>query len=121
MRVADMYLIEAEAQARQGNNSGAAQTLFALLSKRDPSYTLSANTGTALLNEILLQRRIELWGEGQVFFDIRRLKVGLDRTGSNHRADATLVIPANDPRFLYQIPQRELQANPNITEADQNP
>ena len=121
MRVADMYLIEAEAQARQGNNNGAAQTLFALLSKRDPSYTLSGNTGAALLNEIWLQRRIELWGEGQVFFDIRRLKLGIDRTGSNHRADATLVIPANDPRFVYQIPQRELQANPNITEADQNP
>lgn len=121
MRVAEMYLIEAEAQARQGNTTGAAQTLFALVSRRDPNYRASTNTGQALINEILVQRRIELWGEGRTFFDIKRLNLGLDRTGSNHRADATLVIPAGDPRFTYQIPQRELQANPRITAADQNP
>jgi hypothetical protein len=121
MRVAEMYLIEAEAQARQGKGPAAAQTLFALVNKRDAAYVQTTNDGPALIGEILLQRRIELWGEGRIFYDIKRLKLGIDRTGSNHRADATLVIPANDPRFLYQIPQREIQANPNITAADQNP
>ena len=121
MRTAEMYLIEAEAQARQGKGTQATQTLFALVSNRDPSYTQSANDGPALISEILLQRRIELWGEGRIFFDIKRLKIGIDRTGSNHRANATLVIPANDARFIYQIPQREIQANPNIPAADQNP
>ncbi len=120
-RVSEMYLIEAEAQARQNNFTGAAQTLFQVVSKRNPAYTLSTNTGTALIDEILLQKRIELWGEGVTFYDIKRLNMGIDRTGSNHVPSAVLVIPAGDPRFTYQIPLRELQSNPNITEADQNP
>ena len=121
IRVSEMYFIEAEAQARQGNSTGAAQTLFDLVSKRNSSYTLSANTGQALLDEIFLQKRIESWGEGVIFMDIKRLNMGIDRTGSNHVSNAVLVIPAGDPRWTYQIPLNEIQANPNISEGDQNP
>jgi starch-binding outer membrane protein, SusD/RagB family len=121
IRVSEMYLIEAEAQARQGNATAAAQTLFDLVSKRNSAYTLSTNTGQALIDEIFLQKRIESWGEGVVFMDLKRMNLGIDRTGSNHVSNAVLVIPAGDPRFTYQIPLNEINANPNISEGDQNP
>lgn len=62
MRVAEMYLIEAEAKARAGGqDAAAAAVLFTLAKQRDPNYVLSTNTGQALIDEIMIQRRVELW------------------------------------------------------------
>lgn len=138
MRAAEMYLIEAEALARQGagQEANARTVLQTLVQARFPAYTTSA-TGTALINEILLQRRIELWGEGFALIDIKRLKTGLNRpggdgnhggsnlqtgslAGSNFPPGATTTGPA-DPRFIMKIPQAELDLNPNIPLSDQNP
>ncbi|HEY5688236.1 MAG TPA: RagB/SusD family nutrient uptake outer membrane protein [Yeosuana sp.] len=123
MRVAEMYLMEAEAMARGGNDSGAASVLYDLVSTRDPGYTLSTNTGQALINEILLQRRIELWGEGFAWFDMKRNNVDLvrDYPGSNHAAFGKDNYGATDPEFLFQIPLKELQNNLAINDEDQNP
>jgi hypothetical protein len=80
-----------------------------------------------LINEILLQRRIELWGEGFALLDIKRLNQGLNRpTGpGNHGGlnynPGVFTTSAGDPRFLMRIPQRELDNNINMTPADQNP
>ena len=71
MRVAEMYLIEAEAKARMG--TGGAEALLPLAENRDPSYVLSTNSGQDLIDEVLLQRRWELWGEGFRFNDLKRL------------------------------------------------
>jgi starch-binding outer membrane protein, SusD/RagB family len=120
MRAAEMYLIEAEAQARAGNNTPAQTALTALISTRIPGFT-TTNTGPALVNEVILHRRIELWGEGFSLNDYKRWKRGIDRTGSNHRSDALLVLPAGDKKFFYQIPQREFDTNSTFTAADQNP
>ena len=80
-------------------------------------------TGTALLDAILLERRFELWGEGFRGRDIKRLKIPLDRTGSNFDPVLALymILPAEDNRFVYQIPQGEIDANENISDDDQNP
>ena len=121
MRAAEMYLIEAEAEARLGNDGVAAQVLFELVTTRDDAYTLSANTGQALIDEIMIQRRIELWGEGFRFLDLKRLNLPVDRTGANHSAglaDNNLEIPAGDIRWEWLIPREELDANPNMV---QNP
>ena len=121
MRVGEMYLIQAEAKARQ-NKADADDVLFALQSNRDPSAIKSHNTGQALINEILLERRKELYGElGIDFSDAKRLQLPIDRTTSNQPAPYNYVIPANDPRFEIKIPQAELQANKSMTNADQNP
>ncbi|MBL7750675.1 MAG: hypothetical protein JNN29_04790, partial [Chitinophagaceae bacterium] len=61
------------------------------------------------------------WGEGFNLNDFRRWKIAVDRTGSNHRADAVLTLPVGDKRYYYQLPQSELDANINIPAADQNP
>ena len=120
LRAASMYYIEAEAYARSGNEALARKVLYDITITRDPSYTLSTNTGTALINEIILQKRIELWGEGYAWFDMKRLGVNLNRDypGSNHSAFGKFNIVAGDNKFIFQIPQAEIDANPLIV---QNP
>lgn len=124
MRVAEMYLIEAEAAANKGDDATAASALHKLVSTRDNTYTLSTNTGSALLDEIKLHRRIELWGEGFGLLDMKRWGVGLTRVyaGSTHPniPSAYYDIPAGDFRFTFQLPLDEINLNDAITEADQN-
>jgi len=120
MRAAEMYLIEAEALARQGQDGPAADVLYELAVNRDPAYTLSSNTGQALLDEILIQRRVELWGEGFRFYDLKRMNMPLNRNGANHSTSLAVIfdVPANDKTWEFLIPQNELNTNPNV---EQNP
>ncbi|PIF33234.1 SusD-like starch-binding protein associating with outer membrane [Flavobacterium sp. 9] len=116
MRAAEMYLIEAEAKARLGQ-ADAATILFDFEKARNPEYVLSTNTGQALVDEILLQRRIELWGEGFRFFDLKRTNSSLDRTDSNHDSGITngvLIVPSGDKRWQWLIPKVEINANPLV-------
>lgn len=112
MRTAEMILIEAEAKFRQGDEAGARQLLFALQSNRDPQAVNAMNSGSALEEEILLERRKELYGEfGVEWFDARRLQRGIVRD-PNHRI--VLTLEPNDKRFFLKIPQSEIDANDNI-------
>lgn len=113
MRAGEMFLIEAEAKARGGDNAGAAKALFDMVSKRDPSYVLSTKTGDALIEEIMFHRRIELWGEGHRWLDLKRLNLPLNRNGIGHLAAVAILydVPAGDPRWEFLIPRRELDAN----------
>lgn len=110
MRAAEMYLIEAEAEARRGNDLLAAQALLPLAVNRNPSYVLSTNTGAALITEIMNQRRVELWGEGFRFYDLKRTNSALDRTGANHNVSYAniLTIPVGDKQWQFLIPQDEI-------------
>jgi hypothetical protein len=125
MRSAEMHLILAEAYARSGQDPLAQNALFALVSKRDLSAVKSTNAGTALTDEIMVNRRVELWGEGFRYLDLKRLNLPLDRTTANvpnyvaTSVANVLQIPAGDPRFLFLIPRDEINANPNI--GPQNP
>lgn len=127
IRSAEMYLIEAEALARQGKETEARTALETLVKARYPAYSAGSYSGTGLINEILLQRRIELWGEGFALLDIKRLNQGLNRPKGpgNHGApnfDPGIYTTAPaDPGFLMRIPKRELDNNVNMTQADQNP
>ncbi|MDQ1804850.1 RagB/SusD family nutrient uptake outer membrane protein [Chryseobacterium sp. PTM-20240506] len=120
LRASEMYYIEAEALARSGNEPQAKAVLAQITQARDASYTTSTNTGAALITEITTQKRIEMWGEGCAWFDMKRLGVGLNRvyTGTNHPTFGQLTYPANSNKFLWQIPQAEIDTNPNIV---QNP
>ncbi len=82
---------------------------------------MTTNSGQALKEEIYIQRRIELWGEGFRFYDLKRLNLPLDRTGGNHNpslVDDVLFVPAGDNRWQWLIPQSALDANPLLV---QNP
>ncbi|MDZ4807092.1 MAG: RagB/SusD family nutrient uptake outer membrane protein [Bacteroidota bacterium] len=120
MRVAEMILIEAEARARNGQDGLAAAALFVLMANRVPGSVLSANTGAALLAEIMNSRRVELWGEGFRFLDLKRLDISLDRNGANHNTALALTMnmAAGSLNWQYAIPIAEINANPLVT---QNP
>lgn len=116
MRSAALYYIEAEALAKSGNEEEAKNVLLEITKTRDAAYTKSAKSGADLIEEIILQKRIELWGEGFAFFDLKRLNKGVvrDYTGTNHPSYAKFNIPTGDNRFLFMIPQAEVDANPDI-------
>ncbi|MGB5462999.1 MAG: RagB/SusD family nutrient uptake outer membrane protein [Aureibaculum sp.] len=118
MRVAEMYLLNAESAARSGDDPGARTSLKAVLDKRldDTSY-VDGLSGAALLNEIGLQTRIELWGEGKSYLAMKRFKATKTR-GANHLSFVGVPIPYNDERMTFEIPEAEIQNNPFIS--DQN-
>jgi hypothetical protein len=120
MRAAEMYLIEAEAKARLNDAAGASQVLFDLIKTRDAAYVKSTNTGQALIDEILVHRRVELWGEGHRFLDLKRTNAPLNRNGTNAIASIALLydVAPGDARWEFLIPRREINANPAVT---QNP
>jgi hypothetical protein len=135
MRAAEMILIEAEAKAHLGDGGDAAVTLKKLMTKRDPKW----NETSVTVDDVFLQRRIELWGEGFNFFDFKRLNKDVNRRydGSNHR---TKIYAHHGTAYLYhntagdtysweklakdwtyQIPVTEMNENPLIPSSEQNP
>ena len=117
IRSPEMMLIEIEANARLGKESEASTMLFSLQQNRDPDAVASGNTGNALIEEILIERRKELYGEiGVEWFDAKRLRKGITRTG-NHRVGSSANLLPDDKKFFLKIPQKEIDANPNINES----
>ena len=112
MRAEEMLLIEAEAKARGGDTAGAQALLNQLQSLR--GATPSAKTGDALVEDILLERRKELYGEGFGWLDIIRNCKPLVREGNHDQYSGHTPIPAKSWTFVYQIPQSEILNNPNI-------
>ncbi|WP_347838515.1 RagB/SusD family nutrient uptake outer membrane protein [uncultured Draconibacterium sp.] len=145
MRHEEMMLIKAEAQCMQSKYPQARTTLSELMAERDLNYDISglsdANTLTVndangpttpaggsstLLDEIILQRRIELWGEVGRILDIKRLKTGFSRNfaGSNHTQKllSRNTLDPEYPDFVMSIPQSEFDGNKSMNEVnDQNP
>ena len=123
LRKEDPYLLLVESYVEQNKLTEARAALREFMSNRDNSYDeMVFTTQEALREEVRLQRRIELWGEGSSFFDFKRWKIGVDRkvpADNNHRSK--LVVPAGDAKWVYQIPQAEIDANSNINSGDQNP
>ncbi|HAO08340.1 MAG TPA: RagB/SusD family nutrient uptake outer membrane protein [Chryseobacterium sp.] len=121
MRSAEMYLIEAEALAKSGNEAGSKTVFTEFAKNRNPSYVAPTTTGDAYITEILNSRRFELWGEGFRFLDLKRLNSALNRSGANHSSvvvNNVLSVPAGDKKWEYLIPRQEINANPLI---EQNP
>lgn len=79
MRVEEMYLIEAEATAHTDAAKGK-ELLTAFMKTRDPQYSFAGTSTQEVVDECFLQKRIELFGEGQIFFDYKRLNKPVDRT-----------------------------------------
>jgi hypothetical protein len=106
IRKSEMHLNRAEANYRLNNESAALTELNAFKALRGlPAVTLS---GTALLDEILLERMKEFIGEGQRFFDLKRNGRGIVKT------TPAVNLAFDDFRILPPIPQREVDGNPNI-------
>ncbi len=112
MRSEDMLLLEAEAMARQARYTEAKTLLNDLQSLR--GATPSPATDQALIENILLERRKELYGEGYDWFDLIRCQKPLLREGSHANFGGATPLPARSWRYVYQIPTTEILNNPNI-------
>jgi hypothetical protein len=114
MRADEFYLLNAEAKARTSQEAAARTALKTYLADRitNVSY-IDALAGQALLNEIYLQTRIELWGEGKAYLAMKRNKAPVVR-GANHLFEAGNTIPYSDPKLTFSIPQAEVLNNPNL-------
>jgi len=114
LRLADVYLIRAEARAEQGNEDGARADLDAVASRVDPSYTPSAATGDDLIDAIILERRKEFAFEGDRLYDLTRRQ----RSWTKFRTFEEFTVNWDDDQVYNPIPQAEIDVNPNI---NQNP
>lgn len=103
-------------EAMYFTNPAQASTLLVdwVQTNRDPAYTFSG-TGQALLDEILLQRRIELAFEGHRYFDMNRYQLDIQR-GANSTVNSFM--PFSDYRRVFPIPLNEMNTNPLMV---QNP
>lgn len=120
MRIEEMYLIKAEAEAMNG--VGNSTLVDFVKTYRDSGYSFSSTNPEVIQEEVYRQRRIELWGEGLNWYDIMRLNKPVDRRGGGF-PNPTMVfnIPAGDPLLLWRLPQKEIIANPSLDEGDNNP
>ena len=113
-RVAEIHLLRAEALARMGQDDEAREALLIFLSQRlaDTSY-LESLSGQALLDEIYLQTRIELWGEGKSYFAMKRNEATIQR-GSNHLSFVDVSINHDDDRLTFNFSIQEPIGKPEI-------
>ena len=82
MRLPEIMLIAAEGYARSGgaNVTKAQQLVYKLGHDRDNAYAAVTETGDALIEKIMWQRRVELWAEaGLRWLDLKRLNLPCDR------------------------------------------
>jgi hypothetical protein len=117
LRTEEMYLLSAEMNAREGNDAPARNRLKNILALRftnaaDYAY-IDALSGQALQDEVYLQTRIELWGEGKSYLAMKRNKATITR-GSNHVFHASSSYLYNSDELTLEIPQSEIQNNPFI-------
>ena len=122
LRLSDVYLIAAEASL-PGDEASALTYLNALVAERDPSFAGYSDTGAALLDDIIMERRKELAFEGDRLYDLNRLKLPITRAANPGAINVTAVpptIPYGEARRIAPIPLAEIQANPNIA-PQQNP
>lgn len=112
MRLAEMYLIAAEAYARSNNDTKAQEIFTKFQITRDPAYVAQGNTGDALAEEIMNSRRIELWGEGFRFTDLKRLNLPIKRGRNFDITFCTfLEKEAGADGWIWEIPKIETDYN----------
>jgi starch-binding outer membrane protein, SusD/RagB family len=104
-RLAEMFLVRAECNARLGTSVGASPLRdFNVIHERAGLPAAISVT----LDDILYERRLELAHEGFKLHDMKRLKLPV---GS---------LPYDDPNLVYPIPAREIASNPALKD-QQNP
>lgn len=124
MRATEMYLYEAEACAELGMTAEAQNLLNEVNQPRNPSYNCTS-TGTDLLNEVRTYRRIELWGEGFCWFDLKRWNMNMTRrawvenditSGNIPSGIECNVAPSSNNGWRFGIPLSERNRNNFIVE-----
>ena len=128
MRVEEMYFLEIEAALYRKTNGGldvAKKLLNDFMQKyRYSSYDCSRiSTESAFIQEMMLQKRIEFWGEGILFYDYKRLNQSITRgyRGTNFPAVARFNTDGRSPQWNIVITRGEYQANTALNQELNNP
>jgi hypothetical protein len=116
VRLAEMYLTRAECNLRLGTNVGATPAED-LAEVRNMDRVNLAPIDNPTVDDILLERWLELAFEGVRIHDIKRVKDTIIRYKNNGEVDETY--PWNDPRLVFPIPAQEVSASSEIIK--QNP
>lgn len=127
LRLSEVYLSAAEAAFKDNDKVKAADYLNDIIEKRTTDLAKQVTVSTVSLERILMERRKELVGEGQRFFDAMRNNETITRYTSEtdkgwHSSLVQEVRSYNRDYYkaLSAIPQNELDANPALKE-QQNP
>ncbi len=122
-RLADIYLMYAEAMNAQGNDAVAAEYMNKV---RRRAYGLDPDApdasvdyvlgGTQLRDSIREERFRELFAEGQRWYDITRWDIVEEELAKYPSVRSGTVI-YNPEDYYLPIPQQELDTNPNITQS----
>lgn len=118
MRVSEMYLVKAEAQAKLSQFTAASATMQTLVDARygtNPSPVKAyTNLSNAIL-DILEERKVELAFEGHRYVDLKRLRAvsntGILRNPLDCGGAAPCELSPSDDRFTMPIPLAEMNAN----------
>lgn len=118
MRVEEMYLIEAEAAGRaygEGQGRSLLESFVNTYRYKDGSYKSTGAGIEGFVDDVFTQKRIELWGEGLILWDYRRLEKAITRgyPGSNFPASYMLNSLPNyvAPWTTFSIPEQEKNYN----------
>ena len=122
-RIAEMYLISAEAAAQTPATEAAALNTLNQLRVKRGIAPLTGLTGTALMNAIKEERTREMLCEGTRLDDLKRWKMGFSRSTPqninliNTGADFDQkTVPAGDNKFVWGIPTNDVTTNSNIVQ-----
>jgi len=117
----EMYLTRAECNARLNNLQKALDDINLIRTKRFKTGTYTpmtladlGNSQNNVINEVLLERRRELYGKELRLFDIKRLHLPVTHYIGSYRLD----LPADDPKLVWPIFTQYIQLNPEL---EQNP
>lgn len=111
IRLAEMYLIRAEANLLAGGTQVGPNTPGEDLQVLRDRANAPAAPANPTINNIMLERKLELAFEGHFVHDIRRREATIDQFGP-------LLWNANE--LVLPVPQREMDANPALA-GQQNP
>ena len=125
LRLSEVYLSAAEAAYQEGDLSRAAELLNDIITNRTTDATKTVTAGDITLDRIYVERRKELVGEGQRYFDVLRHGETVTRyTDVNNRgwhdalSEEARTFSRDSEKALPLIPQSELDVNSNM---QQNP
>lgn len=114
LRLAEQYLIRAEAYAQTGQEEKAREDLETIARRGNPQAESITETGAALMDRVLLERRKELAFEGHRLFDLTRNK----RDVRIVQTENVTEVSYPNEKLILPVPVDEVNANPNM---DQNP
>ena len=123
MRIEEMYFIQMEAKYHLDQTEGVELLKEFMHKYRDNSYNRiqSGADFATFKKELLLQKRIEFWGEGILLFDYKRLDEPVDRSASNHAGVFKLRTQRRSPQWNIVITRAEFQSNTAINDSNNNP